>query len=800
MKWILYGALGGLLLLMGGGLYAQTDARFTISGYVSDAETGERLVAAKVVDPSSQIGAISNAYGFYSLTLPADSVRLVASYVGYQPWARTFFLEEDLTLDIQLTEEALELETVQITSEELQTLQEDANMSSIQVPIEQIKKLPALMGDPDVIKAVQLLPGVQSGAEGLSGLYVRGGGPDQNLILLDGVPLYNVTHLGGLFSVFNTDALNRVNLVKGGFPARYGGRLSSVLDITMKEGNSQEFHGSAQVGLLAAKVSLEGPIVKDKTSFFLSARRTYFDLWASPIIRAATEDNSGGYFFHDFNAKINHKFSDKDRIYFSFFNSLDRFRLETLDQFSRFDSTTSQTTRFEQRFETGFGWGNTVGALRWNHLFSNRLFGNFTATFSRYDFDINTSVEDLETTEGDPTMRRLVAFAYESGIRDYSLRTDFDFFLNPNHLIRFGGYLTHHKFSPGNTLLQYDLPSLVLDTSIGNPTIFSTEAAAYLEDEVRVSSRIKLNIGLHLSGLKVRDKFFPSLQPRFSGRYLLPNEWALKASYSGMQQYIHLLSNSGVGLPLDLWVPATDRVPPQFAHQGAVGVARTFSEIGVDVSVEAYYKSLTNVVEYLPGASFFDLEGDWENLVTSGRGESYGVEFLVQKKTGRLSGWVGYTLSRSNRQFEDLNRGEVFPYKYDRRHDLSIVSSYEINDRIDLSATFVYGTGNTATVPVGLIWAQNISLTDQFSRLFLTNEFGPRNGFRLRPYHRVDLGANFHKQKKRVSRTWTVSIYNLYNRQNPYFVYFAEMSSGSPEFRQVSLFPIIPSFSWRIEW
>ena len=426
--------------------------KYTISGYVSDGTSAEKLIGAQVFDPVEKAGAITNSYGFYSITLPADTVRLVAKYVGYGTYSTAFYLDRDTVINVDLVPEGVEVEGVQIVADEQVKIQESSDMSSVELSIEQIKSLPALLGEPDVIKAIQLLPGVQSGSEGSSGLYVRGGGPDQNLILLDGVPVYNVTHLFGFFSIFNPSSIRRVNLVKGGFPARFGGRLSSVLDISMKEGNMEEFHGEASVGLISAKAMVEGPIKKGKTSYIVSGRRTYIDALTAPVVASVSENGStGGYYFYDLNAKVNHKFSDKDRLYLSLYNGQDKVYIRLRDTY------TDNGVNFEEKNDFGLGWGNTIAALRWNHLFNDKLFANFTATYSRFNFSLDAKVEEkaVNTTSPDDYF---LDVSYDSGVRDFGGKVDFDYFASPNHLIRFGGYATAHRFNPGLTNIWFEIP------------------------------------------------------------------------------------------------------------------------------------------------------------------------------------------------------------------------------------------------------------------------------------------------------------------------------------------------------
>ncbi len=782
--------------------------KYTINGYVQDADSGEKLLGVNIFDIKSKSGATTNTYGFYSLTLPKDSVYIAFSYVGYQTKYIGIYLDKDITLNIDLGS-AVDLEEVVVVAEELERIEENTRMSTVTVPIETIKKIPALLGEVDVLKALQLLPGVQSGGEGQSGLYVRGGSPDQNLILLDGVPVYNASHLFGFFSVFNADAIKDVSLTKGGFPARYGGRLSSVIEINMKEGDSKEWHGTASIGLIASKLTLEGPLIKDKTSLIVSARRTYIDAIARPIIKKSFESPDGssegiaGYFFYDVNAKINHKFSDKDRLYLSLYTGRDRFyfREKYKDTFE--DGNSTSTT------SVGLGWGNITSALRWNHLWSNKLFSNTTLTFSRYDFDTSAG-DEYEGIENSIEFKENFNLNYLSGIDDFGAKIDFDYVPNPNHYIRFGANATHHVFNPGEFKLDIVFEGLFetdpLDTLLGQEVVSAQEYAVYIEDDFKIGESFKANVGVHFSAFDVGSKFYSSIQPRVSLRYLLPGKVALKASYANMRQYVQLLTNEGLGLPTDLWLPTTDRIKPQDSWQAAIGIAKTFKD-DYEFSLEGYYKEMTNLISYKEGASLFELT-DWQDRVTQGDGTSYGAELLIQKKRGRLSGWIGYTLSWALRQFDDLNFGKEFPFKYDRRHDLSIVATYKINDRINVAGTFVYGTGNAVTLANSIYRGTYPSSLEglglggfNFSQQL--EYYNDRNNFRMKSYTRADVGVNFSKQKKRFKRTFSLGAYNVTNRKNPFFLYVDNDNSSSNNDRvlkQVSLFPIIPYVGWKFDW
>ena len=753
--------------------FGQT-AKYTISGFVLDTETGENLIGVSIYNPASGQGTATNAYGFYSLTLPQDSVTLVVSYVGYERLSYNTYLSSNREQNFNLVA-SNKLKTVEIVGTREEEIRESTRMSTISVPIAQIKTLPALFGEVDVLKTLQLLPGVQSGGEGSTGLYVRGGSPDQNLILLDGTPVYNASQLFGFLSVFNADALNNVELIKGGFPARYGGRLSSVLDISMKEGNMNKFQGEASIGLIASKFTIEAPIKKDTSSFIISGRRTYIDALTKPFMNKRT--GVFGYYFYDLNAKVNYKISQRDRLYLSAYTGY--------DEFSGFTENESN------KDEMALGWGNLTSALRWNRVINSRLFANTHFTYTKYQFNIG-----LNSTEtffnGERNITRELSSKYFSNIRDFSLKTDFDFIPNPNHYIRFGAQATHHSFKPGALQLDESNPGgNEQEVNVQSQTL-GTETGIYVEDDIKLTDLLKVNVGLRLAGFYVEKELFTSLEPRLSARYILNEDWSVKASYARTRQFIHLLTNSGIGLPTDLWVPATKKVAPQLADQVAVGVVRTLFNNTVEVSVEGYYKKMDRLIEYQEGADFLGTtDNNWQDKVTAGEGWSYGGEFFVQKKFGKTTGWIGYTLAWATRQFPELNAGEKYPYKYDRRHDISFVVTHQLKDNISVSGTWVYGTGNSITLSEGRYSLGNFSYIE---------DIGSRNKFRMAPYHRLDLSISQTKKKKWGEVVNSISVYNAYNRKNPYFIDFQrgyDTGQGYEEgkFVQYSLFPILPSFT-----
>jgi hypothetical protein len=769
------------------------ERKFTVSGTVFEKGSEETLPGVVVIDTRSQTGTVTNAFGFYSLTLPAGEIQLSYQFVGYATESRTISLNANQVLNIRLQSDAV-LQEVEVSAERQERISEDTRMSTIEIPIDQIKNIPALLGEKDVLKVVQLMPGVQKGSEGQTGFYVRGGGPDQNLILLDDATVYNANHLFGFFSIFNGDALKSVELTKGGFPARYGGRLSSVLEMRMKDGNKEKLHGEAGIGLLSSRLTLEGPVKKGKSSFLVSGRRTYIDVISQPFIMAANNGSMAGYFFYDFNAKYNHTIDSLNRIYVSGYFGKDKFYFRDRQQ--------------GELSKGDFLWGNATGTARWNHIHNERTFSNTSFIFTNYSFGIGFT----ESTGGEEFELR-----YRSGIRDYSVRYDLDFIPNPNHYIRTGALFTYHRFNPSAIVIRSDNE---LDEVDEKEFIPSTESAVYFEDDWSVSEKLKVNLGLRVSQYYAQSRNYIRPEPRVAARMMLSDDVSVKASYAMMNQYVHLLSNTGVGLPTDLWVPATEKIGPQQSQQWAAGLAKDFSASGLMVSLEGYYKTMDGVISYRDGASFLDTGADagsdeqdplrWQEQVTTGRGESYGAELLIQKKRGRLNGWIGYTLSWTKLQFDELNFGKEFFARYDRRHDISVVGIFKVRENLTLSATWVYGTGQAITLPLATYLTEpgtpqfNNSVFQQFGGSTLVQDYGERNAFRMRAFHRLDFGAQWHKKLKRCERTFELGCYNVYNRRNPFY-YFIETSSSadgsiSNTLKQRSLFPLIPSFTWTFKW
>ncbi|AXT59051.1 TonB-dependent receptor [Aquimarina sp. AD10] len=749
----------------------QASKKYTISGYIKESGSQESLPTVSIYIPEKGVGTTTNDYGFYSLTIPEGTHELIISFIGYNTIKKVIDLSANTSLNFDMSLGTESLDEVIINSDRGVNESQVTQMSVVSIKPSEIEDIPAILGEKDVIKALQLLPGIQRGNEGSAGFFVRGGTPDQNLIILDEAPVYNSNHLFGIFSVFNGDAIKSIDTYKGGFPARFGGRLSSVLKIDTKNGNKERLSGKVNIGLISSSLLLEGPINKGKTSFIFSGRRTYADVLTRPF---QPSDFRAGYYFMDLNFKIHHVFNEKNKLYWSNYFGQDKF--SAVDKFEGDD------------FRTKLGWGNITSTLRWNHQFSDKFFSNTSLIFSNYNFGIkveekfNDEVFDLKTS---------------SGINDYGIKADFDYYPSPSHSIRFGLASTYHNFKPKQSKINQTGEDNVDITQ----NIESLESALYAEDDWKITKTLSLSPGLRLTHFQFKSTDYLNLEPRATISWNVKPDLAVKASYSKMNQYIHLLSNSGIGLPTDLWVSSTDRLKPQVSEQYAFGVAKDFLDSGYAITFEGYYKKMDDVISYKEGASFLLLEDletgneiDWEENITTGQGWAYGAEILLRKKTGKLTGWLGYTLSWSERQFDELNRGRKFFSKYDRRHDLSLVGIYKPHDRITLSGTWIYSTGNN----FNLLDKTSVSSADNFP-VSTASLFGggnafstERNNFRGESYHRLDLGVQFHKKfAKNRERTWGFSVYNIYGRKNPFFYYF-----DNSQLKKVSILQFIPAFNY----
>jgi hypothetical protein len=776
-------------------IHAVGYSQITVSGYIEDKNTKERLPGVNVYDIDRRQGTVSNSYGFYSISLKNDTARLLFSTVGYQQQVSQIHpREKEINLNIEL-ESGIDLAEVVVTHK--QKTFNNTEMSVLKIPVKQLLQTPALMGEADIMRAFQLMPGVQGGKEGTSGIYVRGGSPDQNLMLLDDIPLYYVNHIGGYVSVFNPEVIKDIKLYKGGFPARYGGRLSSIVDIRMKEGNMNDISGNVSVGIISSKFSVEGPIKKDKTSFIFSARRSLFDVFTRAYQKLILNDNaSAGYTLYDMNAKINHIFDSKNRLYFSTYFGRDRILIKQKD----FDTSDGYPYNFKSKNDVN--WGNYSMSLRWNRIYSSKLFSNFTIGYTNFFYRSFSDIDNIEKQTGHTV--GTLSNHFSSAINDFIAKADFDFYKS-NHQIKFGGGITKHRFTPTmNNIYQIGANSGNIDTTFGAPTNKPTELFLYSEDEFTLTENLLLNVGLHFSTLTENKHTFYSLQPRITGNYAIAENYSIKASFSRMMQPFHLLSNNDAGLPTDLWVPATKEVPPQKSSQFALGFAGEINpQHPFEWSIEAFYKKMNNLIEFADGASFFSGVADWkEKIVKNGNGTVYGSEFLLQKKEGTTTGWISYTLSKNMRQFDGLNLGNLFPYKYDRRHDFSIFISHKFNDKFQLSSSWVFASGNAVTLPSNKynLYVMGWENRDEGSIIYFYDEahiYNERNNYRTPSYHRLDISLDITERKRNGLRIWTLGLYNAYNRLNTYYLYFDKDKAGNKKLYSFSLFPVIPSISYK---
>jgi hypothetical protein len=748
-------------------LFVTAQDKVTLSGYIKDAENGETLIGANVFVKEILSGATTNEYGFYSISIPSGEYNVEFSYLGYQTKKEKINLNTNTTFAVELAEEGIMFTEIVVTSEAEDENVTRTEMSTNELNIKTISKMPALLGEVDVIRSIQLLPGVSTVGEGATGFNVRGGGVDQNLVLLDEAPVYNSSHLFGFFSVFNPDAVKDVKLYKGGIPSRYGGRLSSILDVRMKEGNSKKLAVSGGVGLIFSRLAIEAPIIKDKMSFIVAARRSYADILAKPFLSGSLADS-------------------KDRIYLSAYLGRDNFGFGD---------------------DAGFSWGNSTATFRWNHLFSDKLFANFTAYYSNYDYQINFGSDDTDS------------FDWSAGIVNYSLKSDLSWFLNPKNLITFGGQGIMYEFSPGNAVGVSD--GETRDFSVDKK--YALEAGIFAENEQTINSRLSLQYGVRLSYFNymgdgtayeftevtpgqrkelsgvpttydqwesIQD--YANLEPRASIKYQVNKSSSVKASYNRMFQYIHLISNSTASTPLDVWTPSTNNIKPQRADQYALGYFKNWFNNSYSSSVEIYYKDFNHLIDYIDGPDLFVnplLEGE----LLEGRGRAYGLELQIEKTKGKFTGWFSYTLARTERKIEGVNDGKWFASRFDQTHNFSTTAFYELNKRWTFSANFVINTGTPTTFPTDRVEQQGYVIPNIAS--------GSRNNVRIPAYHRLDISATLagkEKAGKRWKGDWVFSVYNVYNKRNPFSIFFRQpdgrILTGEPTPTEAVKFSVIGSF------
>ncbi len=778
-----------LLLLVPSLSFAQ---KVSLSGYMRDSATGESLVAGTIYIKEAATGGQANNYGFYSVSVLPGKYTVIYSYVGYSTITRNIDLSANVSMNIGM-QSSTTMKEVEVKATRKDENVKNTEMGTVTLSMARIKTLPVIFGEIDILKTIQLLPGVQSAGDGNSGFYVRGGGPDQNLVLLDDATIYNTGHLFGFFSIFNSDAIKDVTLIKGGAPASYGGRLSSVVDVTMKEGNFKEYKVQGGIGLIASRFTVEGPLKKDKGSFMLAGRRTYIDVLARPFVEQL---KNSGYYFYDLNLKANYRLGEKDRLYVSGYTGLDQFKYMSP----------------KGTFKANIPWGNKTATLRWNHQFNDKLFLNTTLVYNRYDFASN--FEQNATGSANTAFGIKIA----SGIKDYNAKGDLDYYSSFKHHFKAGYMYTYHTFIPNQVSGRADSISLNPNNALIK---YVHEVAGYVLDEFDLGEKFKVNAGLRYAwfgqvgpytfykydgslnktdstkyGSNKLVQAYNGLEPRLNVRYQIDDISSIKASAAKTYQYLHLLSNNGTTLPTDVWVPSTYIVKPQMAWQYSAGYFRNFMDNKLETSVEVYYKDMQNQVQYKDGYTPNSLV-DPELSYVFGRGTAYGAEFFVNKTQGKFTGWVGYTLSWTYQKFALLNNGNSFPAKYDRRHDISVVGNYEASKKWTLSAVFIYGTGNAITLPTAYYFIDD-KLVEQFSKV---------NAYRVPAYHRLDISATYTPQHTKAHRwqgSWNFSIYNVYNHMNPYFLYVDNSGTTSAgislKVYEVYILPFMPSVTYNFKF
>ncbi len=777
-----------MLLILGAG--PNTFGQTSICGYVADSLSNERLIGASIQLTESGNTTITNAYGYFCIKHQLDGmVAIEVRYVGYLPLILNIDPEKEKQFNIKLVPNA-NIAEVSISNQK--NILKNSETGVTELSIKTINEIPALGGETDIMKALQLTPGVTYSNEGKSGLYVRGGTPDQNLIILDDVPLYYVNHLGGFVSVFNTDALKNVKLIKGGFPARYGNRLSSIVDVRMKDGDKENIQGRGNIGLISSKISLEGPIKRDTASYILSLRRFMLDLFMRPVTYLLLEKTAIGYTFHDINFKINHKINKKNHIYLSLYHGNDAFSARVNDM-----------KKNDYRLKGKYSWGNLLGAIRWNHTFNSGLFANTTIYYTRYKYWIDY---DQELANAGINYRNINNF--KSGINDLCIKTDLQYMPAGFYTIRVGGSITNHLFSPSKQRFKVQRDEvLVTDTILNNLTYLSWAADAYLENEFYIGSSFSANIGLRYSHYIYKQTTYQYLEPRLVINHKLNATTSLKYAVSNMQQHVHLLASTGIGMPTDLWVLSTDKIPPQNAWQYSIGLYKQLSEKPYEVQIEAYYKSMQNLIDYKEGASLLGGNREWmEKVETKGIGTSYGLEVMLQKTKGKTNGWIAGTLAYANRQFENINNGNPYPFTYDRRLDINIFINRKFTKNLNGSLIWVFNTGNAFTFPSAYYKVLNdkagFNADIGYDLETEVEIYDSKNSYRFKPYHRLDVGINHKKMKKKGERTLSAGIYNVYNRQNAFFYFVGSEKTDingneiGKQLYQQSYFPIIPYVSY----
>lgn len=755
----------------------------TISGVITNKSTKETIIGANIRDTSNSIGCSSNNYGFFSLSFKKFPVTLIVSYIGYKADTLVFLKSNDY-VRIELEESITQFSTFEVVG--APSIISNTSIGVTTISTKQLKSLPTLGGESDPIKAFQLMPGVQSGNEGTSSLLVRGGTPDQTLIIMDDVPIYYINHIGGFLSTIDVNTINDIRLIKAGFPAEYGNRLSGIMDIRLKNGNKEKLNLSLELGFVSSKLFIEGPLIHGKTTYMISLRRCNMDLGSRLFFKISKQEYTAGYTFYDGYAKINHTFNSKNSISFSFYNGRDKIYNNSTTPYYR------DPDNYINKGETKTLWGNIMFSTKYNHKFSNKLFGSSTMGYSKFGFANSLENSLIEVSSSDVIDN--ASYSHNSGITDIIVKQDFDYYINNRLKVRTGGSFTSHVFNLG--LAKSRMANIENETGINNT--HTQELDLYEQNEFEFSPTLRVNIGVHFNSYFVNKKSYFSLQPRVNISKSFKKTQSIKMSFSLMQQNMHLLSNNGAGVPVDLWVPATENIVPQKSSQLSFGYYKVFNKSSIEFSSEVYFKKYSNQIDYKEGINLFVEGYNWESkVVTDGEGKSAGLELLLQKKYGKLNGWIGYTFSYNFRRFDNINNGNWYPFKYDRRHLITLVGNYPITNNITLSSDFVFMTGNAITLPKG--YYPTFYETGNSFQITPNNTYiyGGRNSSRMPNYHRLDVSISFKKKLTKGSREWIVSIYNIYSHQNAYYLYFTEDKDNNFHLNQMTLFPIIPSVMFK---
>ncbi len=744
------------------------DSTRTLSGYVLDKYSAEPVLGASITATGKNNYSVStNRYGYYSLSIPAGVYVFTASAEGYESRTDTLNLDKNEEKIFLVTKTETTIKEIKITAQRVEKEVKSTRISVINIKPANIRNIPTIGGELDILKVAQLLPGIQKGAEGQTGFQVRGGDPDQNLLLLDEATVYNVSHLFGFFSVFIPEAIEDMDIYKGGFPAEYGGRLSSIFDIRLKEGNKSKVSGSGGIGILSSRLTLEAPLVKNKSSFIISARRTYIDR-----VLKLTGLNLP-YYFYDVNAKVSYHLSPKDKLFASFYLGND-----VLSEKSQ--TTTDSGNVLDTKF--GFQLGNVSATLRWNHVVNPKMFLNTSLIFTRFRYFVEGEFADNSIFIG-------------SRIHDIGVKTDLTYYYNPKNTARFGFSAINHTFKPNVISTRGAISEFLKDSS---PTVINTqELGLFARNEQEINKKIKINYGLRISGCVTQNTFYAGLEPRIAAVYDVGKLSSLKFGYARMKQYLHLVSSSSVSLPTDLWYPVTNNVKPQKSDQVTLAYQHAFPRKQIFVSIEAYYKYMKNTTEYREGAVLI-LNNNYEKELLQGKGYSYGTEFLVKRDKGRLNGWIGYTLGWSNRIFDELNEGKMFPAKYDRRHYFSLVTNYTISKKWDLGMVWVYNTGSRFTAQVGKYFMPKPGLNG----VDIVPVYTTRNAVRMSPSHRLDLNLVYKvRQTKKFKAEWVLSCYNTYNRAEPYRIRISvDPNTGGLKYEQPGIFGTLVSLAYNFKF